>query len=399
MSKFTSRMTKAYNVLRGVTNVDTTSSELHGSSTNYYAFRDTTAKVMAPIVARIGMDVAAVNVRHVRRDENDIYSSTIHSGLHGCLTHRANVDQTGRAFLQDAVESLLGEGVIAIVPVDVDIDPTKTDRYKIESLRVAQIVDWYPYHVKLKVYNERIGKYVTTTLAKEFVAIVYNPFATVMNAPNSTLKRLVEKLALLDMADTDNGTGKLNLIMQLPFVIKTQKRIAEANARIASLESQLNNSKYGVAYAGATEKITQINRVLENNLFTQVEYLTRMLYSQLGLTPSVFDGTATGDVLINYYNRSVFPVLTAVLESMTRAFLTKTARAQGQSIEFYPELFKMAPLNTIAEAADALSRNEIVSANDMRGWLGLQPSDQDGANDLRNANLYPDRQRPNIEEA
>ena len=342
---------------------------------------------ISSIYTRIGIDVASIPIQHVRLDEDGRYIETIKSGLNNCLTLEANIDQTGRAFIQDIVMSMCDEGVVAVVPVDTTMNPAITGSYDIVTMRTGKIVSWYPKHVRVNVYNEETGYKQDITLPKTMVAIVENPLFAVMNEPNSTLQRLIMKLNLLDVIDQQSGSGKLDLIIQLPYVVKTEARRQQAETRRKDIESQLQDSKYGIAYTDGTEKVTQLNRPAENNLMGQIEYLTRMLYSQLGLTESVFNGTADEKEMINYYNRSIEPILAAVVDAMKRVFITKTGRTQGQSIEALRDPFKLVPVSQIADVADKFSRNAILSSNELRQIVGRKPSNDESADKLTNKNL------------
>lgn len=352
--------------------------------------------IISSIYNRIAIDVAAVSINHVRLDQNGRFIETIDSGLNSVLNISANVDQTGRAFIQDVVLSLFDEGCVAIVPVDTTLDPNITGGYDINSVRTGRIVEWYPEHVKVNIYNEKTGDREDVTLPKKMVAIVENPLYAVMNEPNSTLKRLVNKLNLLDAIDQQSGSGKLDLIIQLPYVIKTQARREQAEERRKQIEDQLAGSKYGIAYTDGTERITQLNRPAENNLMNQITYLTSMLYSQLGLTESIFDGTADEKTMLNYYNRTIEPVLAAITDEMKRKFLTKTARSQNQSLIFIRDPFRLVPVNELAEIADKFTRNEILSSNDIRAIVGYKPSDDPKADQLINKNIS-NRNAPNTD--
>lgn len=343
--------------------------------------------IIASVYTRLGIDVATIDIRHVRTDENDRYVETIHSGLNECLSVQANKDQTGRAFVLDATMSLFDEGAVAIVPVDTTFNPSSSNTYDIKSMRVGKILEWFPDHIRIRLYNDRTGDFQEIILPKKMVAIVENPFAPVMNEPNSTYKRLVHKLNLLDKMDDDAGSGKLDLIIQLPYVTNTPLKQERADKRRKDIEMQLAGSKYGIAYIDGTERVTQLNRPVENNLMTQIEYLTRTLYSQLGLTEEILNGTADEKAMLNYYNRTIEPVLSAIVEAMKCKFLTKTARTQGQSIMFFRDPFKLAPVNEIANMADKFTRNEILSSNEMRALIGFRPVDDPRANELRNKNL------------
>lgn len=351
--------------------------------------------IMASICNRIALDVSSIAIQHVRLDENGRFKETVSSTLNNCLTLDANIDQTGRAFIQDAVMSMLDEGCVALVPVETDVDPNKTDSYKIESLRTGKIIEWHPNHVKVRVYDERVGRKEDIMLPKRIVAIVENPLYAVMNEPNSTMQRLIRKLSLLDITDEQTASGKLDLIIQLPYVIKTEARRAQAEQRRKDIESQLAGSKYGIAYTDGTEHITQLNRSLENNLMKQIEYLTNTLYSQLGLTQTVLDGTADEKTMLNYNNRTIEPIISAVVDEMKRKFLTKTARSQNQSIMFFRDPFKLVPVDNIAEIADKFTRNEIMTSNEIRQIIGMKPSDDPKADQLINSNIS----QPNAEGA
>lgn len=348
--------------------------------------------IINAIENRIAIDVASVKIIHARLDENGRFQNEINSGLNSCLTLSANKDQTGRAFIQDVVVSLLDEGCIAVVPVDTDIDLTKNDSYDILTVRVGKIVTWYPDHVRVRLYNDRTGRYEEITLEKEKVAIIENPFYSVMNEPNSILKRLNRKLQLLDAVDEQTSSGKLDLIIQLPYVIKTEQRRQQAENRRKEIEMQLTGSKYGIAYTDGTEKVIQLNRSLENNLMTQVEYLTSMLYSQLGITEEILKGTADEKTMLNYNNRIIEPLLSCITDEFKRKFLTPTARTQRQSITFYREPFKLVPVNDLAEIADKFTRNAILSSNELRGLIGFKPVNDPKADELRNKNLNESKQ-------
>ena len=343
--------------------------------------------IVTSVYNRIALDAAAINVQHVRLDENNRFLSVIESGLNGCLTVEANLDQTGRAFIQDIVMSMLDEGSVAIVPVDTTFNPEITGSYDILSMRTGKISEWYPSHVKVRVYNEKTGLKEDIMMSKNMVGIVENPLYAVINEPNSTMQRLVRKLNLLDVVDEQSSSGKLDLIIQLPYVIKTEARRQQAEKRRKDIEDQLAGSKYGIAYTDGTEHITQLNRSVENNLMKQIEYLTSMLYSQLGITQSILDGTADDKTMLNYYNRTIEPILSAIVDEMKRKFLTKTARSQLQSISFFRDPFKLAPVNEISEIADKFTRNEIMTSNEIRQIIGMKPSDDPKADELRNKNL------------
>lgn len=343
--------------------------------------------IITSVYNRIALDVAALNVQHIRLDENGRFLSIIQDGLNNCLTVEANIDQTARAFIQDIVVSMLDEGCVAIVPVDTTYDPSVTGSYDIQTMRVGKILDWYPQHVRVRLYNERTGIKENILVPKSTVAIVENPLYAVVNEPNSTMQRLIRKLNLLDVIDEQSGSGKLDLIIQLPYVIKTEARRQQAENRRKDVEAQLSGSKYGIAYTDGTERITQLNRSINNNLMSQIEYLTSMLYSQLGITQSILDGTADEKTMLNYNNRTIEPIISAIVDEMKRKFLTKTARSQSQSISFFRDPFKLVPVNDIAEIADKFTRNEIMTSNEIRQVIGMKPSDDPRADELRNKNL------------
>ena len=351
--------------------------------------------IINSIFTRMSVDAASIDIKHVKLDEKGRYLSDMDSGLNECLTVKANIDQTGRAFRQDIFMTMIDEGTVAIVPVDTDVDPRDTTSYDIRSMRTGKVVDWYPAHVKVSVYNEQIGEREEVILPKSMVAIVENPFYAVMNAPNSTMQRLIRKLNLLDSIDEQTGSGKLDLIIQLPYVIKTDARRKQAEGRRKDIEDQLSGSKYGIAYTDGTEKITQLNRPLENNLLKQIEYLQNTLYSQLGITQAVMDGTADEKTMLNYDNRTIEPMVSAVTDGMIMTFLSKTARSQRQSIKYFRDPFRLVPVESIADIADKFTRNEILSSNELRQIIGFKPSDNPKADELRNANLnHPDEGKP-----
>lgn len=353
--------------------------------------------IITSVYNRIALDVAALNVQHIRLDENGRFLSVIQDGLNTCLTVEANIDQTARAFIQDIVVSMLDEGCVAIVPVDTTYDPSVTGSYDIQTMRVGKILDWYPQHVRVRLYNERTGTKENILVPKSTVAIVENPLYAVVNEPNSTMQRLIRKLNLLDVIDEQSGSGKLDLIIQLPYVIKTEARRQQAENRRKDIEAQLSGTKYGIAYADGTERITQLNRSVNNNLMSQIEYLTSMLYSQLGITQSILDGTADEKTMLNYNNRTIEPIISAIVDEMKRKFLTKTARSQSQSISFFRDPFKLVPVNDIAEIADKFTRNEIMTSNEIRQVIGMKPSDDPRADELRNKNLSaPSESEPEI---
>lgn len=343
--------------------------------------------IITSIYNRIGTDASSLDIKHVRIDENNRFKETIDSGLNYCLTTEANIDQTGRAFRQDIIMSMLNEGVVAVVPIDTDIDPMNTDSYKILTMRTGQITEWFPENIRVKIYNDRTGRRQEIIVPKSKAAIIENPFYAVMNEPNSTMQRLIRKLNLLDVIDEQSGSGKLDLIIQLPYVIKSQARKDQADIRRKEIEEQLTGSKYGIAYTDGTEKITQLNRSVDNNLMKQIEYLTSMLYSQLGITQAILDGTADEQTMLNYQNHILEPILSAIVEEMRRKFLTKTARSQNQSVMYFIDPFKFVTSTNLTEAADKYTRNEIVSPNEMRQVLGMIPSNDPKADELRNRNI------------
>lgn len=343
--------------------------------------------IIASILTRMAMDVASIDLLHVRLDDDKRFLSEIDSGLNNCLTVEANMDQAARAFRQDIAQTLFDEGVAAIVPVDTTLNPNLTGGYDILTMRVGKITEWMPKHVKVSLYNEEKGKREQIVLPKKLVAIVENPLYTVMNEPNSTLQRLIKALNTMDMVDEKNAQGKLDLIIQLPYTIKSEARQQQAEKRRKDIEFQLTGSKYGIAYTDATEKVTQLNRPVENNLLQKVEYLTKLLYSQLGLTEEIMAGTADERAMLNYNNRTIEPVVTAIVEAMRRTFLTKTARSQKQSILATRNPFRLVPVDQIAEIADKFTRNEIMTANEIRSVIGMRPADDPKADELRNSNM------------
>lgn len=352
--------------------------------------------IITAILSRIAVDASSITIQHVKLDENGRYDETINSDLNACFNLSANIDQTGRAFIQDIVLSMLEEGVVAVVPVDTDLNPMTTDSYKIYSMRVGTIMEWFPNHVRVRLYNDRTGEKEEITLPKRMVAIVTNPFYAVMNEPNGTMQRLIRKLNLLDAVDEQSSSGKLDLIIQLPYVIKNDLRRQQAEERRKQIEDQLTGSKYGIAYTDGTERIIQLNRSLDNNLLAQVEYLTNMAYSQLTITQEIMNGTADETAMTNYYSRTIEPIVSAIVDEFKRKFLTKTARSQNQSIVFFRDPFKLVPIGTVADMADKFTRNEIMSSNEFRQVIGLKPSKDPAADELRNKNL---NQTPGQEEA
>lgn len=354
--------------------------------------------IVTSVYNRIALDVAAIDIRHVQLDAEGQFCDVVQSGLNNCLSTEANLDQTGRAFIQDAVMSMIDEGCIAIVPVDTDDDPDDTTGYQILSMRVGRIRDWYPKHIRVELYNEETGRKQDIVVPKSTVAIVENPLYSVINEPNSTMQRLIRKLNLLDAVDEQSSSGKLDLIIQLPYVIKTEARRKQAEKRRKDIEQQLAGSKYGIAYTDGTERITQLNRSLENNLMKQIEYLTSMLYSQLGITQSILDGTADDKTMLNYYNRTIEPIIAAIVDEMKRKFLSKTARSQNKSIKFFRDPFKLVPVADLAEISDKFTRNEIATSNEIRQVIGWKPSNDPKADELRNSNLSQPNESPVREE-
>ena len=371
-----------------------------GSSSTYRPDRIRTfirneQSIVTSIYTRIALDVASINIRHCRVDENGRFKEYISSGLDNCLNLEANIDQTGRAFKQDIVESMFDEGVVAMVPVDTTIDPTVTGSYDIQTMRTGKILEWYPEHVKVQLYNQKTGHREELILPKRIIGIIENPMYSIINEPNSTMQRLIRKLALLDRVDETTSSGKLDMIIQLPYVIKSESRRKEAEKRKKDIEEQLKGP-YGIAYVDGTEKIIQLNRPVENNLMKQVEYLRNELYSQLGITQEVLNGTADEQTMLNYNSRTIEPIVSAITDEMTRKFLTKTARSQSQTIMFFRDPFRLVPVNNIAEIADKLTRNEILTSNEIRGVIGFKPSDDPKADKLINSNLnQPDEKQTN----
>lgn len=343
--------------------------------------------IVTAVYNRIAMDVAAVNLKHIRLDENDRYKETIDSGLNNCLSVEANLDQTGRAFIQDLVASMLDEGCVAAVPTDADDEPEDSGNFKVYTLRTGKILEWYPRYVKVEVYNEQEGQRQQIIIPKSTVPLIENPMYSVMNEPNSIYQRLVRKLTLLDVVDEQTSSGKLDLIVQLPYIIKTEARREQAEKRRKDIEKQLSEGKYGIAYTDGMERITQLNRPVENNLMKHIEYLTSMFFSQLGITQSILDGTADEKTMLNYYNRTIEPILSAIADEMKRKFLTPTARSQKQTIAYFRDPFKLVPVNDIAEIADKFTRNEIMTSNEIRQVIGMKPSSDPNADVLRNKNL------------
>lgn len=347
--------------------------------------------IVVSVYNRIAMDAAAISMKHVQLDKNGRFSSEVNSGLNNCMNLEANIDQTGRAYMQDLVQSMLDEGVVADIPVETDKDPSLTESYQIRSMRTGKILDWYPRHVKVRVYNEETGQKEDVILPKKTIGIIENPLYAVMNEPSSTMQRLIRKLNLLDAIDEQSGSGKLDLIIQLPYSVKSELRKKQADQRREDIIEQLKGP-FGIAYTDGTEKIIQLNRPIENNLMKQIEYLTSQLYSQLGITQTIMDGTADDKTMLNYYNRTIEPIVAAIADERKRKFLSKTARTQGQSIMFFRDPFKLVPVNDLAEIADKLTRNEIATSNEMRQIIGWKPSDDPKADELRNSNISQAKQ-------
>lgn len=390
------RLRNAWNVF--VNNKDPTTSINSWHQGYYNSYRPDRVRfsggneksMVTAVYNRIAMDAAAIDIKHVLLDENERYKKTVNSGLNNCLTLEANIDQTGRAFLQDVFVSMLDEGCVAIVPVDTNIDPTNTEAYDILTLRTGKILEWSPAKVRVQLYNDRTGEKKDIWVPKSKAAIVENPLYAVINERNSTMQRLIRKLNLLDAIDEQSGSGKLDLIIQLPYITRTDTKKQQAEERIKRIEEQLTG-KFGIAYTDATEKVVQLNRPIENNLMKQIEYLTSMLYSQLGITQTILDGSADDKTMLNYYTRTIEPMISAVVDEMKRKFLTKTARTQGQSIAFFRDPFGLVPVNDLAEIADKFTRNEIMTSNEIRQIVGMKPSDDPKADELRNSNLnHPD---------
>lgn len=393
MTSFSERLKRAWNVF---TNKDTNGSAFQSYGYSYSSRPDHPflslggeQTTIASIYNRIAVDVASYNIQHVRLDENDRFLEEIQSGLDECITLRANVDQTGRDFIQDAVISMLDDGATALVPIDTVENPLRTESINILSMRVGKITQWFPRYVKVRLYNDQTGQFEELTLRKDKIAIVQNPLYTVMNSPNSTMRRLTQKLALLDTVDQVSASGKLDMIIQLPYTTRSSVRKEWAENRRGELEAQLRDSKYGIGYIGSEEKIVQLNRSINTNLLDQVKYLQDTLYSQLGITAEVMNGTANEQVMLNYYNRTIEPILASLADSMRWAFLSKTARSQRQSIMYFRDPFKLAPMANIATIADTFTRNAILSSNEVRGIIGFKPVQTEEAESLQNKNLYP----------
>lgn len=385
---FSSRLKHAWNAF--VNNRDPTYNQ--GNSYSYRPDRPRFTRgnersIVTSVYNRIAMDAAAINIKHCRLDDNNRMIEVMDSGLNNCLNLEANVDQTGRAFIQDCVMSMLDEGCVAIVPTETTLNPAVTKSYDILSLRTAKILEWYPDKVRVRLYNDQTGRRQEIVLPKSIVGIVENPLYAVINEPNSTMQRLIRKLSLLDVTDEQTASGKLDLIIQLPYVIKTEARRQQAENRRKDIEMQLAGSKYGIAYTDGTEKITQLNRSLENNLMKQIEYLTNLLFSQLGITQTILDGTADDKTMLNYYSRTIEPIVAAIVDEMKRKFLSKTARSQKQSIIYFRDPFKLVPVNDMAEIADKFTRNEILTSNEIRQIIGMRPASDPKADQLINSNI------------
>lgn len=394
-NKITSRIKRAYNAF--LNRDPTPSYKIDGYGYSYRPDRPRFSRgnersIVTPIFNKIALDAASMDYKHCQLDKTNRYSTDINSGLNNCLTLSANKDQDCHAFIQDIVTSMLDEGCVAIVPIDTIDNPDETDGYDIETMRTGRIIEWKPDHVKVRIYNDRSGRQQDIWCKKSTVAIIENPFYAVVNEPNSTLQRLIRKLSLLDVTDEQTASGKLDLIIQLPYVIKTEARRAQVERRRKDIIDQLAGSQYGIAYTDGTEKITQLNHSLENNLLKQVEYLTNMVYSQLGITQSVLDGTADEKTMLNYMNRTVEPIISAIVDELKRKFLTKTARSQLQSIVYFRDPFRLVPVNDIAEIADKFTRNEIMTSNEIRQIVGMQPSKDPKADKLVNSNISQAKQ-------
>lgn len=389
---FIDRLSHAWNAFRDREVIEEYVAPTQGGGYSYrpdqrYYYVQNDKSIVGSIYNRLSIDVAALDFRHIKEDENEFFKENVLSTLDYCLTTEANIDQTGRELIGNIAMSLFTDGYCAVVPVDTSINPKESGGYNILTLRVGKIVQWYPEYVRVDLYDDRTSMHKQILLPKRQVAIITNPLYSVMNKPNSTLQRLIHKLHLLDVIDSQSGSGKLDLIIQLPYVIKSKARQEQAEQRRKDIEFQLKDSKYGIAYTDGTERITQLNRPAENNLMSQIEYLTRMVYSQLGINEAIFNGTATEEEMLNYYNRTIEPVCTAIVEEFRRKFLTKTARTQGQTIQFFRNPFKLVPVNKIAEIADKFTRNEILSPNEIRAVVGYKPSSDPHADELRNRNI------------
>lgn len=394
MPSLTQRLQNAWNAFRNPRDPTFTN---YGLGTYYRPDRHRFShgnerSIVTTIFNRIAVDCAAIDLEHVRLDEDGRYTDTIKSGLNDCLTYSANIDQTGKAFIEDIVQSMFDEGVVAVVPVDTTSNPYFTSSYDILSMRTGKVIEWYPQHVRVRLYNDRTGRQEELIMDKSAIAIIENPFFSVMNEPNSTLQRLIRKLNLLDYIDEQSSSGKLDLIIQLPYVIKSETRRQQAEARRKDIEMQLAGSKYGIAYTDGTERITQLNRSVENNIWGEIKDLTAMLYNQLGITEAILNGTADEQTMINYYNNTIVPIMSSIADEMQRKFITRTARTQGQAIRYFRDAFKLTPVSTLAELADKLTRNEIASSNEIRAIIGWKPSDDPKADELVNSNL--NQQKP-----
>lgn len=400
MAKITDRLRHAWNAFNDQ-QVYMENQMVYGAATSYrpdrfsQIFTVNDRSLITALYNIIAIDVAAVPIKHVRENKDHKMIGEIESPLNSIFNLEANLDQTGRAFVQDIVMSMCDEGVVAVVPTDTDVNPKFSDSYDILKMRVGKIVEWYPQHVKVRLYNERTGKKEEITVSKYDTAIIENPLYSVMNEPNSNLKRLMRKLALLDRLDERGASGKLDMLIQLPYVVKTPTKQEQADNRRKAIEDQLVNSKYGIAYIDGTEKVIQLNKSLENNLLTQIEYLTKTLLGQLGITEEVFNGTADEKTMLNYYNRTIEPMLAAIADEFKRKFLTKTARTQGQSIHYIRQPFRLVPVDQIAEISDKFTRNEILSSNELRSIMGYTPVDDPRADELRNKNLNQSNQEIN----
>lgn len=394
MPSLTQRLQNAWNAFRNPRDPTFTN---YGLGTYYRPDRhrfshSNERSIVTTIFNRIAVDCAAIDLEHVRLDADGRYTDTIKSGLNDCLTFSANIDQTGKAFIEDIVQSMFDEGVVAVVPVDTTSNPYFTSSYDILSMRTGKVIEWYPQHVRVRLYNDRTGRQEELIMDKSAIAIIENPFFSVMNEPNSTLQRLIRKLNLLDYIDEQSSSGKLDLIIQLPYVIKSETRRRQAEARRKDIEMQLAGSKYGIAYTDGTERITQLNRSVENNIWGEIKDLTAMLYNQLGITEAILNGTADEQTMINYYNNTIVPIMSSIADEMQRKFITRTARTQGQAIRYFRNAFKLTPVSTLAELADKLTRNEIASSNEIRAIIGWKPSDDPKADELVNSNL--NQQKP-----
>jgi hypothetical protein len=395
-SNFSSRFKKAWNAFFNRNEINNESYYVSGSYSKpdrVRLSRGNERSIVTSIINKIAIDVASIDINHCRVDEEDRFQEIIKDDLNNCLNFESNLDQTSRSFFQDVVMSMLNSGVVAIIPVDTSKDPNLTDSYDIYTMRTGKIVNWYPNSILVSVYNERTGQRQEITVLKKNAAIIENPLYAVMNEPNSTLQRLIRKLVLLDAIDENNSSGKLDLIIQLPYVVKSEIRKQQANERRAEIERQLRGSKYGIAYTDGTEKITQLNRSVDNQLMTQIEYLTSMLYSQLGISQAVLDGTADEKVMNNYFTHTIEPIISAIVDEMSRKFLTKTARSQGQRILFFRDPFKLIPVSEMAELADKFTRNEILTSNEVRQIIGRKPSSDPKADQLVNSNISQPKDR------